>query len=891
MNRSGGLVRPAGVLIIGLLVSVAVAARCDISLVCLSDAAELGPSDTVTLVYRVGNEGAEPVNVRFELIQPAQWPSLFSVHERFIMPGENELVLCLLQAPIGTPAGAYTVDLMGTVMTAEDESALCSTEVDVTRVEAFSVKARTTTVSCAPDSAAEFTVQLTNVGNVSVDLVIESAGEQVATQILPTTANLEPGGQTEVAVRARVRQDALPGERDLVRIEVHVAGDPWHRETVALETIALPSMADAVRTGLGMPIVTRGAWVTELSSNGNQSSTFKLMAEGEIAGVHTLGRTALRSSDWGAQIALTDMLIAVDCEDLSVDIGRIALSPEPAIDLAGWGCSLGLDAGAFAPHVAWMVRGTSTCLHGGLEMEWTASGVSAEVAWTRWALVADEPFHALSSELAWAPAEGWSVTGWSGVDLRGGGYLGGSAVWQSDAFSSTGSLLWIKTPFLDDEEDLLHGIFEQMLMLGQAEIEVNLTNDWTMPGGRQEADTLSGRLGVGISLPEPGGEWRLNADYVSTWRHAGLEAERSTQEMSSSLKWSVFDELSVCVSGGVSWAREEKATGEEEYVSGRFSVEAQFSPIFLSVWGSAEANAVAVRDLETGAIEVVGCERLSLQSSRGRMRPSLLVELTHSGRTLMALECEVALNALSLVLNHDFALQQATITCGFEWEFPFVLPLPLVHGQLQGVAFDDANLNGIRDAGENALEGVLLALSGEQAITSRDGEYRFPPMPPGDYDLQLMTTPPGYVAVCDMPVSVSLESGQSSGLEIPLCISGCISGEVILSEVESVLDGEAVGWGGTAGTPTSGIRFWMDDGREVITRWMEVPGSFEVCGLRPGGWTVGLDAETLPPYTTVSPQSVLINLEPGVMEHVSFELCPESRDIEWITIPEPLTAD
>ncbi|GAC1574252.1 MAG: hypothetical protein NVS3B9_5820 [Candidatus Doudnabacteria bacterium] len=83
---------------------------------------------------------------------------------------------------------------------------------------------------------------------------------------------------------------------------------------------------------------------------------------------------------------------------------------------------------------------------------------------------------------------------------------------------------------------------------------------------------------------------------------------------------------------------------------------------------------------------------------------------------------------------------------------------PTVYYSISGFAFNDANSNGIKDAGETGYAGAIIKLSGlstASTTSAADGSYSFSNLPTGNYTVTV-TVPAGLVATSTNPVSISL---------------------------------------------------------------------------------------------------------------------------------------
>ncbi len=85
-----------------------------------------------------------------------------------------------------------------------------------------------------------------------------------------------------------------------------------------------------------------------------------------------------------------------------------------------------------------------------------------------------------------------------------------------------------------------------------------------------------------------------------------------------------------------------------------------------------------------------------------------------------------------------------------------------VTGSLSGFAYVDANRNGIKDAGEAGIGGVLITGPGGTATTAADGSYSFSGLDAGTYPVSAPSTASGKALFTASPLSVVVAAGGTS---------------------------------------------------------------------------------------------------------------------------------
>jgi uncharacterized protein (DUF2141 family) len=176
-------------------------------------------------------------------------------------------------------------------------------------------------------------------------------------------------------------------------------------------------------------------------------------------------------------------------------------------------------------------------------------------------------------------------------------------------------------------------------------------------------------------------------------------------------------------------------------------------------------------------------------------------------------------------------------------------------GTISGVVFDDLNGNGIRDANERGIGGVLITLSNggtRTALTDGEGRYSFSNVTPGAYTV-IETDPAYYSSTTPNSRAVSLSSGGSATANFGDQRAGTISGVVF-----NDLNGNGIQDAGEPGI--GGVRVILSNG-QIYTATTGVNGFYIFVGVIPGAYTV---IETDPDgYVSTTPNSRAVSVAPG----------------------------
>ncbi len=179
---------------------------------------------------------------------------------------------------------------------------------------------------------------------------------------------------------------------------------------------------------------------------------------------------------------------------------------------------------------------------------------------------------------------------------------------------------------------------------------------------------------------------------------------------------------------------------------------------------------------------------------------------------------------------------------------------------------------------EQDTSGLVLALGGEQAITGEDGAFRFPPIAPGEYQLELLSIPLGTCVYPDNNPSVVVRAGRVSEVELSLVAPATVSGRVVAFGGARRIGGEVAGADGGI----EGAEVVLTDGVRAYRRVTDARGAFEVRALCPGVWELRADMSELVPPHRLEEDAYSVRLSPGQSKEVILRAEPSARS------PRPL---
>lgn len=186
----------------------------------------------------------------------------------------------------------------------------------------------------------------------------------------------------------------------------------------------------------------------------------------------------------------------------------------------------------------------------------------------------------------------------------------------------------------------------------------------------------------------------------------------------------------------------------------------------------------------------------------------------------------------------------------------------LVKGSIQGVVYQDLNLNGIQDSGEPGVAGVTVSRgAGTSTTTDAGGSYRFSDVVPGSYLISIVL-PNGYFSQQGTTRTTIVSSGGASHKNFALFVQGVIQGVVYEdSNSSGIQDGNERGIGGvtitrsdgaTQVTSSNGFYRFTNVTPGSYSLEMTVPSSFVAAGASTRQVNVGNGASAQANFTLLA---------------------------------------
>ena len=924
------------VILTGMLVTcVVVTASPQVLLEPLSQGPSVSPPGLVTGVFRITNTGTASDIFELQATVPQGWTTVSLTSSASLEPGTSETVLLALMVPVGVLADEYEVVLRAVSSSDPsiwDEASLTVEVEPRMAVELFSPRA---VGQVLPGELAEYWMEVVNRGNVSSEFELEARSNWLV-EVTPEFVGLSPGERTEVLIRHWAPKDVHPGTECYLTVAVHSVLEADVTDKARIRTTVLPPLPQAVGGSLMEEVPThlrfsinRDVFSRKVSSN----IAFSLADRAENGWFSVrLGASSLFGPD---PVEIDSFSVCYRRTPTTYVIGNTKKRLTGLLSLSCYGGSVTIDAEHY----------DLIFLAGVLDDETRVGGrflVGPEVANAGIAYVeckGESDRRAMGSLTASVkPLDNWSLQmeGALGVkNMRNSRAIVFTTKANISGYSLSAEAFSVGTYFPGDRSDQAGMSLSQSLRHEGIALATSLSHSWNnVIKDPLVPTTVSDDLKLSFSCPFS--EWMdLDSTLKCTWEQT--DALSPTRAFDGLLKvdlsLSPFEEWpTIDSSAELGWERSEGPTmtnKSDPILSLEVTGSRGIFPYSFSIEVSDQIDHVADTHYRTlSSSEKIG---LSIETF------DLFLELTHTklldciaGETLSG-GTEVSLSfqpqgsphsakitlsnmqdafGLSFVLGvrilegvnvqfngashwHRSDTVPATFTgnVSMNFSFAFDLPIPFIvtKGRIEGRVFDDINANGQYDQDEKGIPDLLLALADTQALTGEDGQFRFSPLPPGDYSLRIVNLPFPYVPLASMPIPVHLETGVVEWVEVPVVEGATITGQIALFREEPSdgfhLEGTKIGAAeepSGQGVGIANVLVKLSCSEETRLQISDPDGFFQFDRLPPGHWTLEVTTDQLPRYHYLDQGVFEFDLQPG--EHVEqvIKVFERHRPIQFI---------
>lgn len=179
-------------------------------------------------------------------------------------------------------------------------------------------------------------------------------------------------------------------------------------------------------------------------------------------------------------------------------------------------------------------------------------------------------------------------------------------------------------------------------------------------------------------------------------------------------------------------------------------------------------------------------------------------------------------------------------------------------GSIEGWVFNDANLNGNLDAGEQGVAGIKVSLEDGSAVTTdKNGHYIFPAVGAGKHIVALdaRRIPAIYTFLGSETVSVQVQRRGKSRVDFPFVRGASLQGRVLS-------DPKGTGKAAPDAQGVADVLVILKPGD--LNTYTDSEGNFSFDGVIPKKYEISLDPETLPEYSRLtSPPNLQADLSAG----------------------------
>ncbi len=186
--------------------------------------------------------------------------------------------------------------------------------------------------------------------------------------------------------------------------------------------------------------------------------------------------------------------------------------------------------------------------------------------------------------------------------------------------------------------------------------------------------------------------------------------------------------------------------------------------------------------------------------------------------------------------------------------------------------------------GVKSIEGIVVTLGDEQAVTDENGNYSFPILPAGNYYLMLDYTSAGVNAIPEIPSPYQVEvlPRRETKFDISLTKEANITGEIVIVK-EATDDKNKFA---EIRNQLGKLLIEAKKGDEVFRVLTNEDFEFSFEGLRPGMWTVKVYNRGISNEYELVTDLFNLNIAPGQNEHIEVKIKEKRRRIKFQKIKQ-----
>jgi len=855
----------------------------------LSTPKEEAPGAFVTHVFAITNSGVDAATYRLAFDAPADWGVLGAPDAVTVAPGAEETLFVTLTIPAGTLAGEYDVTLNAASEADPTDATSSVALVIVTPTREIELIAPTGGTVASGDYV-EYVFVLANRGNSQDSFTLEaSSSKQLETVLSVRAIDLAPQERVEILVRLAAPAGTSPGRDVLTVVATSTLYDGVEADAVIFTTVLPPGPEDVSRILMEILPARIRLSLDKDVLDGDFSSRLSFSTSGQIKGGFFSSNLSLSDPLGSDPLEVGSFSILYRRSPITYSIGNVSQRMTEFVRLSCRGGSIVIDEELFDFSVIAGGSKDETRFAGRLVLgpERVNLGITylgirdpAPAYRSLWSLTADAE-----------PLEDWTIglEGALGIDdtLTSRAFLFTTEINTSGLFFR-GTAFSVGTYFPGSRGDSAGIELSHRLQLDAISLSVSLSHVWDNVIGDPTVDTLiEDKLGFNLSTTPLEDGPTLSSTVDFEWNRAPNLADRSEID--------TLFAVSLTETGGVfPYAFSGKITDQTDHVTDSHVRRTTFSEgaglsvdsFYLFLQLTQEKQVDVVTDLVLASSSDVSI----------RFRPEgALHEASISFRnTIDEFDLSASLYVrfvedLDIVFDGSISWDRVDSDgISFGWGITLnanvAIPIPffMTKGQVEGRVFVDRDGDGTYGSQDRPLGGVIVAVDGGEAATNADGVFRFAPSYPDSYELTVSQLPVD--AAAGDPIDVAVVAGGTAWVNVPLTPVVLLTGQLFDdANRDRVRSAEEAGF--------SQVRVLLDDeaGR-TVDAMTDSSGQFTFFDVRPGRYTIAVDAKTLPDrfeFTAAEAVTLGVTAEPPA----PIELGGYVRPREVIITFQPPTAD
>lgn len=185
----------------------------------------------------------------------------------------------------------------------------------------------------------------------------------------------------------------------------------------------------------------------------------------------------------------------------------------------------------------------------------------------------------------------------------------------------------------------------------------------------------------------------------------------------------------------------------------------------------------------------------------------------------------------------------------------------------------------ILNHGVEKVGGLLLNLNGNICITDKEGNFKFPAIPVGEFLMNIDASSMGLNAITETPgpFKILVEPGKVTLFDCALTSSGTISGAIRVQEDERANQKGYI----PVKESIEKLIVEANNGKDIYRIYTDKEGAFRFDDLRPGKWQIKIYPNGLPLGYKLLNSNFTIDLTSGKHEKIDVVIQKKARQIQF----------